>query len=162
MPTLHSKRCNYQATIHGRALLQKMNAPSPDGHEWRLEDDLTVTWMTKWPAPDVLFECVSCTCAAGRCLKGWCWCLPECRPTMYWSMQCMSCRNFRDEDDPCFVVQGLYLYLDGLKGTSCSQIRLLQMEVDTCNLGILLTWWEMLLNCHCKSKQFSVKQLILL
>ncbi|KAL1251048.1 hypothetical protein QQF64_018844 [Cirrhinus molitorella] len=50
----HCKRANYQAAIMRHSLKGVMCAPSPFGNGWHLEDgELTVTWMTKNPAPKV-------------------------------------------------------------------------------------------------------------
>ncbi|PIK52001.1 hypothetical protein BSL78_11113 [Apostichopus japonicus] len=69
----HVKRCTNQAAIHSRALQQRIDALSPEGHGWKLEnDDLIITWMTKPPDPDVLLQCVSSSCRVGKCLKGRC------------------------------------------------------------------------------------------
>ncbi|PIK43339.1 hypothetical protein BSL78_19796 [Apostichopus japonicus] len=69
----HVKRCTNQAAIHSRALQQRIDALSPEGHGCKLEnDDLIITWMTKPPDPDVLLQCVSSSCRVGKCLKGRC------------------------------------------------------------------------------------------
>ena len=44
----------YHAGIHRRVLQQKIDAPSPDGHGWKLEDgELSVMWVMK---PAVLHQ----------------------------------------------------------------------------------------------------------
>ncbi|XP_071844552.1 uncharacterized protein [Apostichopus japonicus] len=68
----HVKRCTNQAAIHSRALQQRIDALSPEGHGWKLENDDFITWMTKPPDPDVLLQCVSSSCRVGKCLKGRC------------------------------------------------------------------------------------------
>ncbi|KAL1268455.1 hypothetical protein QQF64_033818 [Cirrhinus molitorella] len=64
----HCKRANYQAAIMRHSLKGVMCAPSPFGNGWHLEDgELTVTWMTKNPAPESVLQVVHCSCKQGKC-----------------------------------------------------------------------------------------------
>lgn len=70
----HVKRANYQAAIHRRSLLPYINAPSPDGHGWKIEGDtLVFDWMSGDPAPPSVLKTVHCKCQKGGC-KGACSC----------------------------------------------------------------------------------------
>lgn len=39
--------------------------PDPEGHGWMLDEDgtLNINWMTGAPAPEAVFELLSCSCA---------------------------------------------------------------------------------------------------
>ncbi|XP_071855543.1 uncharacterized protein [Apostichopus japonicus] len=68
--TQHVKRCTNQAAIHSRALQQRIDALSPEGHRWKLEnDDLIITWMTKPPDPDVLLRVSAVAVESANVLK---------------------------------------------------------------------------------------------
>jgi hypothetical protein len=57
----HSRRANYQAAIHRKALTSCILAPPPDGHGWAINDGvLSIVWMTQPSAPDTLLVSVSC------------------------------------------------------------------------------------------------------
>ncbi|XP_070534449.1 uncharacterized protein [Ptychodera flava] len=44
---LHTQRANYQTAIYRRCLQAKMDAPSPHGHGWIVQDsELSIQWMT--------------------------------------------------------------------------------------------------------------------
>ena len=93
----HAKRCNYQTAIHRRVLQQKINAPSPHGHGWKVEDgEVSVTWITKQPAPSVLAECLSCGCKVGKCIKGRCTCLNAELPCTD-LCKCIDCGNVKED-----------------------------------------------------------------
>ena len=71
----HSRRANYQAAIHRKALIPYIYAPSPDGHGWAVNDgEIKVVWMTQPSAPDKLLVSVSCSCKVSKCLQGRCSC----------------------------------------------------------------------------------------
>lgn len=70
----HLHRANYQAAVHRRCLQGCINAPSPVGHGWKLEDSsLAFVWMTIDPAPQSVLKTVHCKCKKSGC-KGACSC----------------------------------------------------------------------------------------
>ena len=63
---MHVQRGNYQAAVWVRALQAKPVVPSPCGYGWEIANDqLTMKWMTRKPAPDDLLVLVSCCCHTG-------------------------------------------------------------------------------------------------
>ncbi|XP_070581399.1 uncharacterized protein [Ptychodera flava] len=67
---LHTQRANYQTAIYRRCLQAKMDAPSPHGHGWIVQDsDVSIQWMTLPPAPDSVISFVSCKCKKSECLS---------------------------------------------------------------------------------------------
>jgi len=61
---MHSLRANYQAAIWRRSLQRCPQFPWTVGHGWVEEDDnLSIKWMSEEPAPAVLLEVLSCSCA---------------------------------------------------------------------------------------------------
>ena len=72
---MHSLRANYQAAIWRRSLQSCPQVPSPVGHGWVEEDgNLSIKWMSGEPAPAVLLEFLSCSCARS-CKVPTCTCL---------------------------------------------------------------------------------------
>ena len=72
---MHSLRANYQAAIWRRSLQSCPQVPSPVGHGWVEEDgNLSIKWMCGEPAPAVLLEFLSCSCARS-CKLPTCTCL---------------------------------------------------------------------------------------
>lgn len=89
----HTKRCNYQAAVHMRALSPYINAPSPDGNGWSItEGSINIVWMTQPSAPDSLIQCVSCSCKVGKCQQGRCSCRKQDLPCTD-LCKCVSCEN---------------------------------------------------------------------
>ena len=75
-----------------------MNVPSPHGHGWTIADgELSITWMTRQPAPSVLVECISCACKVKKCVKGRCSCLAAELPCTD-LCKCKDYSNFKDDD----------------------------------------------------------------
>ena len=72
----HVLRANYQAGVWQRALEREPAIPGPAGHGWSLTSDqeLSIAWMTKAPAPDNLLLLISCQCQTG-CDSGRCSCV---------------------------------------------------------------------------------------
>ena len=63
---MHVQRANYQAAVWVRALQAKPVLPSPCGYGWEIANDqLTMKWMTRKPAPDDLLILVNCRCHTG-------------------------------------------------------------------------------------------------
>lgn len=88
----HCLRANYQAAIHRRAMVQFINAPSPVGHGWQMEnDELSYKWMTQPPAPDILLEVVQCSCKTG-CESGKCSCAKS-KVNCTDMCKCVNCSN---------------------------------------------------------------------
>ncbi|XP_070562293.1 uncharacterized protein [Ptychodera flava] len=66
--TLHTQRANYQTAIYRLCLQAKMDAPSPHGHGWIVQDsELSIQWMSFPPAPDSIINFVSCKCKKSGC-----------------------------------------------------------------------------------------------
>jgi len=66
----HIKRSNYQAYVWRNALTARQNLPSPDGHGWKLENDmLHPILMTKSAAPESILELTSCGCLKSSCTR---------------------------------------------------------------------------------------------
>ena len=66
----HCKRVSYVTAIIKNALDRMTCHPSPDGFEWKVDDDwINVTWMAQKPAPDDILDLVSlCRTNESRCL----------------------------------------------------------------------------------------------
>jgi len=66
----HIKRSNYPAYVWRNALIARQNLPSPDGHGWKLENDmLHPILMTKSAAPESILELTSCGCLKSSCTR---------------------------------------------------------------------------------------------
>ncbi|XP_070535408.1 uncharacterized protein [Ptychodera flava] len=89
---LHTQRANYQTAIYRRCLQAKMDAPSPHGHGWIVQDsELSIQWMTLPPAPDSIINFVSCKCKKSGCSSR-CSCR-EVELLCTELCQCVSCTN---------------------------------------------------------------------
>ena len=69
---LHIKRANYQAMIWKKAMDGQFYPPNPDGNGWKVSnDDVSIVWITKDPAPKAILEFISCKsckkCNTRRC-----------------------------------------------------------------------------------------------
>ncbi|XP_070548281.1 uncharacterized protein [Ptychodera flava] len=95
---LHTQRANYQTAIYRRCLQAKMDAPSPHGHGWIVQDsDVSIQWMTLPPAPDSIINFVSC-----KCKKSGCSSRCSCREVELFCTelcQCVSCTNTTNIDE---------------------------------------------------------------
>ena len=61
--TQHIIRANYQTYVWKRALETNLDIPSPIGLGWERKDDqFSVMWMEKQPAPESVLELITCTC----------------------------------------------------------------------------------------------------
>lgn len=95
----HCKRANYQAAIMRHSLKAMMCAPSPVGNGWHLEDgELTVTWMTRNPAPESVLQVVHCSCKQGKCETGRCSCMSA-RLSCTDFCLCQNCANVSKETE---------------------------------------------------------------
>jgi hypothetical protein len=91
----HSRRANYQAAIHRKALTSCILAPPPDGHGWAINDGvLSIVWMTQPSAPDTLLVSVSCSCKVSKCLQGRC----SCRKQDLVCTDLCKCKNCENGD----------------------------------------------------------------
>ena len=72
---LHCKRANYQAAIWRRALLNVINAPSPEEHGWIINgSEVSIRWMTQGQGPPELMKYYSCKCVKSKCKSNHCSC----------------------------------------------------------------------------------------
>ncbi|XP_056105946.1 uncharacterized protein LOC130084505 [Rhinichthys klamathensis goyatoka] len=95
----HCKRANYQAAIMRHSLKGIMCAPSPVGNGWHLEDgELTVTWMTRNPAPESVLQAVHCSCKHSKCETGRCSCMSA-RLSCTDLCRCQNCANVSQEKE---------------------------------------------------------------
>jgi len=95
----HCKRANYQAAIMRHSLKAIMCAPSPIGNGWHLEDgELTVTWMTRNPAPESVLQAVHCSCKQSKCETGRCSCMSA-RLSCTDLCWCQNCANVSQETE---------------------------------------------------------------
>ena len=77
---IHVQRANYQAAVWVRALQAKPVVPSPCEYGWEIANDqLTIKWMTRKPAPDDLLVLVNCRCHT-ECSPRRCSCVREGMP----------------------------------------------------------------------------------
>ena len=93
----HCKRANYQAAIMRHSLKSKMCPSSPIGNEGHLiSNELTMTWMTKSPAPER--QAVHCSCKQSICEPGRCSCMSArlCCTDLCW---CQNCGNVSKETE---------------------------------------------------------------
>ena len=106
----HCKRANYQAAIMRHSLQAVMCAPTPVGNGWHVEDgELTVTWMTRNPAPDSVLQVVHCGCKLGKCETGRCSCLSA-KLSCTDLCLCQNCLNVSKEtEDRVTWVMGWWL-----------------------------------------------------
>ena len=62
---LHIARANYQTAIWKRAVTALPEVPSPHIHGWKVSDSgdsMEIVWLASKPAPEEVFELLSCTC----------------------------------------------------------------------------------------------------
>lgn len=82
-----------------RSLTGMMCAPSPIGNGWGMEDgELTVTWMTRNPAPDSVLQVVHCNCKKSKCCTERCTCMSaklSCTDLCH----CQDCENVSKETE---------------------------------------------------------------
>ena len=94
----HTLRANYQAAIHRRCLQNEIDAPSPVGNGWELENgQLVFTWMTNAIAPDKLLSVITCKCKKTACGSDACTCRKnglKCSEMC----ACYDCRNRPDQE----------------------------------------------------------------
>ena len=101
----HAMRASYQAAIHQRSLEQIIDAPSPVGHGWKLEDgELVFDWMSQPPAPPSVLQDIKCNCRQNGCSSNRCSCQKANLPCTE-LCNCCDCLNASnkgmddDEDD---------------------------------------------------------------
>ena len=71
---LHVKRVNFQAKVWS-AFIPKIECPSPDGHGWKVTDDiLSIHWLEQPYAPAEVLQTKRCACTMG-CKTGRCSCI---------------------------------------------------------------------------------------
>ena len=64
----HLRRANYQAAVWKRSDKARIDAPSPDGHGWKVdENSIEIIWTEKPIAPPTLLQLSSCKCVKSRC-----------------------------------------------------------------------------------------------
>ena len=102
------KRANYQAGFWRRCLFQDPEEPDPQQHGWELVDEpdkrhtLDFDWMDAIPAPDVVLELLSCSCAREYRSPG-CVCIENgLKCTEMTLCVVKDCDNFgrNDDEDP--------------------------------------------------------------
>lgn len=93
--SLHVARACYQSAIHRRATQQFIEAPSPDGHGWVIDDgELRIKWMSKTPAPPELMARVHCGCKKSACQTKVC----SCRSSGVSCTDLCGCSNCNNEE----------------------------------------------------------------
>ena len=90
---MHIKRANYQAGIWRRAMEASPDIPSFHNQGWQIGEDneVTIEWMTKPPAPVDVLKLISCSCKTG-CSSKRCSCQRSCLPCTD-VCQCDNCEN---------------------------------------------------------------------
>ena len=73
---LHLKRSNYQTYEWKNALSQHPNRLDITSHGWDVdeENNVTIKWTTKNPAPQSILDFVSCNCQKSNCSNNMCKC----------------------------------------------------------------------------------------
>ena len=89
----HCKRANYQAAIMKSSLKQQIDAPTPVGQGWHLDGNkLSITWITRGPAPTSVLQAVHCSCKTSKCVTGRCSCV-NARLSCTDLCKCIECTN---------------------------------------------------------------------
>ena len=82
---MHIKRANYQAGVWRRAMEANPARPYFHNQGWQIGDDneVTIEWTTKPPAPVNVQKLISCSCKTGcssKCSSKCCSCQRSCLP----------------------------------------------------------------------------------
>ena len=91
----HAKRACYQAAIYKRALISKMNCPSPVGYGWNINSDLQlqINWFSGTTTADLL-KIVTCKCKTGCKTKR---CVCKSHSLLCTELcQCATCENVEE------------------------------------------------------------------
>jgi hypothetical protein len=96
----HTKRANYQAAIWQRSLHNSPQIPqATDGHGWIKDGDgqISVSWITRSPAPEIVLTLLSCNCTRS--------CKPDTCPCYQNNLKCtpacklQECDNMQKDED---------------------------------------------------------------